>query len=58
MVLKHRNILRTIEFIRHMAAADRRRGINEQIFGQPGGSLFPSGGYNILVIRIVRYFAE
>ena len=39
-------------------AAARRRGINEQIFGQPGGSLFLSGGYNILVIRIVHYFAE
>ena len=39
-------------------AADRRRGINEQIFGQPGGSLFLSGGYNILVIRLVYYFAE
>ena len=58
MVLKHRNILRTIEFIRHMAAADRRRGINEQIFRQPGGSSLLSGGYNILVIRIVHYFAE
>ena len=39
-------------------AADRRRGINEQIFGQPGGSSLLSGGYNILVIRLVRYFAE
>lgn len=39
-------------------AADLRRGINEQIFGQPGGSSLLSGGYNILVIRIVHYFAE
>ena len=37
------------------AAADRRRC---GIFRQPGGSLFLSGGYNILVIRLVHYFAE
>lgn len=39
-------------------AADRRRGINEQIFGQPGGSSLLGGRYNILVIRLVCYFAE
>ena len=36
-------------------AADRRRC---GIFRQPGGSSLLSGGYNILVIRLVRYFAE
>ena len=36
------------------AAARRRCGI----FRQPGGSSLLSGGYNILVIRIVHYFAE